>query len=185
MEHGGAGAHLESVTREREKLFQNLPDVFFSVDVTEERLIQISPSAEGLFGRSLADLLSSKTVWQAFLLPSSEGGTSWSRLAQERPRDPVVQEYSLPIPGGPPRWVRASVKVDVDPSTQHVRADGLVADITQEYLARQALLERNRELAALHRVSRLTLTSESLGQAYREMLGEVGEALGVPVVLLE
>jgi transcriptional regulator with GAF, ATPase, and Fis domain len=96
-----------------------------------------------------------------------------------------VREYSLPPKEGSPRWVRASLTVDVDPQTRHVRADGFVADVTQEYLAHRALGERNRELAALYRVSELTLASGSLEETYQEILAEVGRVMDMPVVLLE
>lgn len=185
IERRGTKAQLESMTWELETLFRNLPDVFFSVDVTEERLIQISPSAEGLFGRSVADLLASKSLWQAYLLPGEGEASPWSRMAKDRPSEPVVREYALPSSGGVPRWVRASLTVDVDPSTEHVRADGFVADVTREHRARLALGERNRELAALYSVSELTLTSESMDQTYQKIIEEVGRVLDMPIVLLE
>ncbi|HKJ01756.1 MAG TPA: response regulator, partial [Longimicrobiales bacterium] len=162
FERKGTEAQLESMTRELEILFRNLPDVFFSVDVTEGRLIQISPSAEAFFGHSVAKLMGDGKIWRRYLVPAEEGEDPWAAMAQEHPRDPVVREYAVPSTGGTPRWVRASLTVDVDPGTGHVRADGLVADVTREHLAHRALGERNKELAALYRVSELTLASESL-----------------------
>jgi signal transduction histidine kinase/FixJ family two-component response regulator len=184
-ERQGTTAQLEAMTWELGKLFRNLPDVFFSVDVTDQRLIQISPAAESLFGRSVTELLSGKTVWQRYLLPPEGEEDPWGLMARECPEGPVVREYVIPSPGGPPRWVKASLTVDVDPGTGHMRADGFVADVTRERLARLSLGERNRELAALYRVSELTQTTESLDQVYRDILEEVGRVMDMPMVLLE
>lgn len=184
-ERAGTKARLDSMTWELEQLFRNLPDVVFSVDITEGRLIQISPSAAHMFGKSVEELLADREVWKRYLLPPRGNEDPWSALARERPGEAVVAEYALPTKEGTAGWVRTGLTVDTDPSTGHVRADGFVMDVTQEHLARQALGERNRELAALYRVSELTLTSKDPDEVYREILDEVGRVMDMPIVLLE
>ena len=67
---------LPSKTSELEKLFNNLQDVFFSVDVTDERMIQISPATRHLFGYEPEELVGEKSRWQKVLLPVRARGRS-------------------------------------------------------------------------------------------------------------
>ena len=67
----------------------------------------------------------------------------------------------------------------------NLRADGFVSDVTEEWAAHATLALRNKELAALYRVSELSLASESPEGTYAAVLDEVAGVMDVPVVLLE
>ena len=174
---------LAAVTRELAKLFRNLPGVFFSFDIPGRRLIQISPGAEVLFGRSVAEFLSDDTLWPRYLLPEEGDEDPWELLEGVSPGETFVREYPVTRREGD-TWVRATISVDVDPATGLLRADGFVIDVHREHEAQEAIEERNRHLASLYRASELTLTSSS-PEAYPEILEVVAQALEVPTVLLE
>jgi len=184
-ERRGTEAELRFKTWELEQLFRNVPDVFFSVDVTEGRLIQVSPAAETLFGVEPRTLMAHPDLWRRFLLPVEGEGDPWEVLRQDRAGDRIVREYRIQRGDGSRAWVRATVSLEEDPRSGRLRADGLVVDVTDERRAGLTLAERNRELAALYRVSELTLTSASPEEAYTEILEEVSRIMGVPTVLLE
>ena len=181
----GTQAELEFKTWELEQLFRNLPGIFFSVDVTQGRLIQISPAAETLFWVSPQALVGDPAAWRRYLLPADDRGDPWGALRNGTPGDRIAREYAIPRAGGGRAWVRASVSLERDPRSGHLRADGFLVDTTQEQRARSELAERNRELAALYRVSELTLTSTTPEEAYAEILEEVARVLAVPIVFLE
>lgn len=186
VERLGTKAELEFKTWELEQLFRNLPDVSFSVDVTEARLIQISPAAQGLFGVDPSRLLNDEGLWRRYILPVDEHGDDpWAELGTMAAGDRVVREYAVSRGEGGTAWVRASVSLEKDPRSGHLRADGFAVDVTEERMARAKLADRNRELAALYRVSELTLTSASTEEAYAEILDEVARVMDVGVVLLE
>lgn len=176
---------LESASRELEQLFRNLPDVFFSVDVTSDRLIQVSPSASDLLGHTPEELLAEPTLWRALILPGEGDRDPWQAVREGRMGERFTHEYAVPGPGGTSKWARASVSVERDPLTGHLRADGFLVDITEEHRARLELAERNEDLAALYRVSELTLTSATLEAAHERILEEVARTMEVPVVLVE
>jgi signal transduction histidine kinase/FixJ family two-component response regulator len=185
MERLGAKAELQFKTWELEQLFRNVPDVFFSVDLTAGRLIQISPAAEGLFGRAVVDIQRDPSLWRGLLFPTDGSLAPWDPGGVAHPGLRVVRDYPVERPDGTGVWVRTSLSVERDPRTRHLRADGFVSDVTEEWAAHATLALRNRELAALYRVSELSLTSDSPEGTYAAVLDEVAAVMAVPVVLLE
>lgn len=181
----GTEEELEFKTWEIEQLFRNLPDIFFSVDVTEDRLLQISPAAEAVFGVDAATLVRDPRLWRRFLLPAGGSEDPWKELGGLGPGDHVIREYAVTRRDGTEAWVKASVSLERDPRSGHLRADGFAVDVTEERGAQAALAERNRELGALYRVSELTLTSTSPEEAYAEILDEVARVMSAPAVFLE
>ncbi len=180
-----ATRELEFKTWELRQLFRNLHDVFFSVDVTAGTLTQISPSAEELFGHETTALLADSALWKRYLLPPEGDTDVWLELAEALPGSRIVREYAVRRADATEMWLHARVSFESDPRTGHLRADGIVADITKEWEAAEALALRNRELAALYRVSELSLTSDSPDAAYSAIVEEVARVMEVPVVLLE
>ena len=176
---------LESKTRELETLFANVREAFFSVDVTETRLIQISPAARSLFGHEPEALQDDDALWKSFLLPSEGDEDPWARLRGASTGEPIVAEYAITAANGTERWIRLSVQVRPDRDRGGLRADGVAADITDEYLARQQLAERNRELAALYGLSELTLSATSLEATYTAILDLVSDVMRWPIAGIE
>ncbi len=184
-ERGSTRRALEAKTREMETLFQNLRDVFFSVDVTHDRLIQVSRGSAEIFGHSPEELLSDPSLWKRYLLPASDDGDPWAAFLERLPDEPVVSEYPVLDRTGSTRWVRATVTVQPHGAEGAVRVDGTVVDITVEREAHLELAERNEELAALNRLSELTLAAHSLEEAYDPMLEEISKVTGLPIVAIE
>ncbi len=176
---------LEAKTRELEQLFSNLRDVFFSVDVTARRLIQVSPASSTVLGHDPTTLLTDRHLWPPLLLNIEDREAAWEDLGRRRDGDSFKREYEVRRPDGSSVQIRASVTVVHDPDNGHVRADGFLVDRTPEHRARSSLAQRNEELAALYRVAELTLASESLEEAAAPVLEAVAQAMEAPVVLLE
>jgi signal transduction histidine kinase/DNA-binding NarL/FixJ family response regulator len=176
---------LAAKSREMEQLFRSLPDVFFSVDLTEERLLQISPSVERLLGHTAGALQEDRSAWRPLLFPDDGSGGAWAAVAATEPGESYEAEYEVVGADKEPRAVRVSVAVERDPGSGHLRGDGFLVDITPESDARKKLSERTEELAALYRVSELTLTSEPPESAYGPILAEIARAMDVPMALLE
>jgi len=185
VERLGITQELEFKAWELEQLFRNLHDVFFSIDVTAGRLIQMSPSAEALFGHAIADLLADPDLWKQYLLPPEGGVDTWTEMAKGPPGNQLVREYPIRRADGSVAWVHARVSVERDPRYGNLRADGVTTDITREWQAAETLALRNRELAALYRVSEVSLTAESAEAAYAAIVEEVARVMEAPVVMLE
>jgi len=61
---------------------------------------------------------------------------------------------------------------------------GLQTDVTDRIAAEDALARRNRELAALHRISTISLAPTPPEAGYRAMVAEIAAAAGFPVVVI-
>ncbi len=177
-----AESALLSKTREIEALFNNIQDVFFSLDLTRGQLIQTSPATVGLFGLTPEEVAADEDTWSRLLIPE---GAPWTPGAAPAPDGSFVLEYSIEAADGKLKWIRARVQIETDPESGEARADGLLVDITEEHVARQELAERNQELETLHRLADLSLSAESLGEAYDQMLALVSDAMGFPIAAIE
>ncbi|MEQ8330470.1 MAG: ATP-binding protein [Longimicrobiales bacterium] len=177
---------LASTTHELETLFRNLHDVFFSVDLVEGHLIQVSPATERMFGHA-PDALMRGGLWRHYLLPPEPDSSEdpWARFRHEPVGGPVVREYTVRRPDGDVRWIRTTVQVQQDPVHGAVRADGTATDITDERRAGLELAQRNEELNGLHRLAEVALTAGGLEQAYAEILEQVAAILGTPIAAIE
>lgn len=176
---------LRSKTVELETLFNNVQDVFFSVDVTDERIIQISPATRRIFGYEADELAADRSRWQKVLLPGADGHNPWEDLRNGGPGGPFVREYPILHPERGERWMRASMKIHLDGASGHLRADGVVVDVTHEQGSRKELAARNRELAALSRLAELTLSAIPIEEAYGQILDLVSSVMGCSIVAIE
>ncbi len=145
-ERTSARRALESKTHELEILFRSRHHVFFSADLTHDRLIQVSGAATVLFGHTPEELVSDRTLWKRFLLPPSGEQDPWRQLLERRSPEPVVSEHTVMRRDGSTRWVRATLGVESRTLEGIVQVDGMVTDVTLEREAHIELAERNEEL---------------------------------------
>ncbi|MEX2528322.1 MAG: response regulator [Gemmatimonadota bacterium] len=174
---------LAAKTRELQTLFQNLDEVFFSMDVPNRRLIQVSPAAVRIFGVAPEQLRQQPELWSRFLFP---GG--WDEVQRQLTETGPHRTLTLTFPltdGTAPQWVEASLKGEWSADGVLMRVDGVVGDVTRRKQDQEELAARNEELQTLHRISEIVLTSESEGEAYPLILDAIAGATGFPVVAIE
>lgn len=73
------------------------------------------------------------------------------------------------------------VRNDVGALTHFI---GLLTDVTDRIAAEEALAHRNRELAALHRISAISLAPAPPELSYRAIVAEIAAATGFPIVAI-
>ncbi len=176
---------LDERTRDLRRLFENLPDVFFSVDLQERRLVQVSSSSRSMLGHEPDELLENAELWPPALLGGDDDGALWDALAASTPGRPEVRDHQHRDGDGRVRHLRTRLWVDADGSGEAVRLDGVVRDVTPLEQANRKLARRNRELASLNRLSAVSLTDSSSREALEEMLAEVCSVLGASAAAVE
>jgi len=166
---------LESTSLELKTLFHNLNEVVFSVDLVEQRLIQVSPAVERIFGVPSSVLLSRPDLWPEFLYPDGwlSVQTGLDGLAEG---DSLVLEYGVDRPDGGHRWIEARLKPERAEDGTLLRLDGVLTDQSSEQEARRELAERNDELVALYRAAEVTQSAGSIREACDEVLKELIQA---------
>lgn len=178
-----AEEELQAKTRELEALFDNLDDVFFSLDARTNRLIQISAAVQRVF-QLPEEKFRTPSVQKRFFSPLMEGEVR-TRLESGEPRISIRAEYPIRRPDGTTRWIQAAVKGMRDESGALARIDGILSDVTEQREAREELARRNEELEALYAISEVTLTASSLSDAYERTLDIVADATAYPIVVIE
>ncbi len=174
---------LEARSRELQTLFENLDEVFFTVDARADELVQVSPGAGRILGRSPEELRGDPDLWRAVLFP--EDLQEELAGAGEDGTASLTRQYRIGRPDGESRWLEATVKASRDDEGRLDRVDGIVSDVTEEKRAQRELSARNEELRTLYRISEVVLAAASLDEAYQEILEEIRRATGYPIVAVE
>jgi len=175
---------LDAKTKELEALFENLDEVFFSVDAVQKKLIQVSPAVTGLLGTTPEELLSDEESWRKVLCPPELKGKG-DCLQETFPDGPLEFEYEVPRPDGGTLWVKATLKPAFSPTGEIMRLDGLLTDLTARKMVEDELSSRNLELLTLNKISEITLASTDLESALPKTLDWIIEATGFPVAYLK
>ena len=175
---------LDAKTKELEALFENLDEVFFSVDAVQKKLIQVSPAVTGLLGTTPEELLSDEESWRKVLCPPELKGKG-DCLQETFPDGPLEFEYEVPRPDGGSLWVKATLKPAFSPTGELVRLDGLLTDLTARKLVEDELSARNLELLTLNQISEITLASSDLVTALPKALEWIVDATGFPVAYVQ
>ncbi len=175
---------LIDTTRELSTLFESLDEVFFSIDISRDRLIQVSPACLGMLGKTTAELLESAPLWKELLYPAGLENAE-ETVASIQPGRSLTSEYAVPHPDGGMRWLEATLKPQANHDGEIVRIDGIISDVTERKHAQDEAEARTQELATLYRVSEITLAAESLSEAYDDILEVVSQATDFPIVAIE
>jgi len=173
---------LEHATLELRRLFENLNDVFFSVDLREGHVIQISPGAGRLLGVPAEDLLRGTADWEPTLFP----GGLLDRLRSSALSDPgetLVESFSRPDGTGGVRQIEGRYRPRIS-GGELARIDGTLADVTERHEAQAAVAQQNQEIQVLARIAELTLVDADPESVFSAILTEIAEATEYPAALL-
>ncbi len=86
---------------------------------------------------------------------------------------------------GTPFWNQLSISPVRDGAGAPAHFVGLQTDVTDRIHAEEALADRNRELATLHRISEVSLAADSSERSFRAIAAEIARATGFPIVTIE
>ncbi|HEX6938724.1 MAG TPA: response regulator [Longimicrobiales bacterium] len=103
-------------------------------------------------------------------------------LAARRPCEVVLLNYRK---DGTPFWNQLTISPVCNEVGDVVHFVGLQTDVTDRIAAEQALAQRNRELATLHRISTISLSAGPLDRSLRTIADEIAGATGFPIVAIE
>lgn len=176
-DHARSQETLKARTREIEALFENLDQVFFSIDVEEDRLIQVSSAAREVLGMDADRLREDPELWREHLYPPM--------LGEVEPGEPHAFQHPYQHPDGTERWLETRLVRSAGAEGGSPRIYGMVSDATGRKRAEEGLSERNEELMTLYRLSEITLNAHASGDAYDEILAVISQSTGFPVVMVE
>jgi len=116
--------------------FNAMDEVFFSVDMVNMRVLQISAASEKLFGYKPADFIAGNRLWFDVLHPEDSYVDEQKNLEQgER----VCSQYRIIRKDGTIRWVEKKTIPILDNTGHLIRADGVIRDITSGKAEKETL----------------------------------------------
>jgi PAS domain S-box-containing protein/putative nucleotidyltransferase with HDIG domain len=177
--------HNETMLRASEERFrqlaENIPEVFWLLDIAEQRVVYVSPAYEAVWGRTCQSLYDDPRSYFHAIHAEDQ---PQALLAFERHRlgEPSDLEYRVIGPDGTIRWVHDRASPVRDDQGQLYRIAGVAQDITErkrieERLAYQAeVLEHVHDcIVAADAQLRVTVwnraAQELYGWASQEVLG--------------
>ncbi len=133
-----AEEELRTTTSQLKTLFESLDEVFFSADVVNQKLLQISPACEKIYGYPRERFFDNPMLWRevVHLDDRSLVDANHARLLSG---EAIQDEHRILRPDGSIRWVEAKVRPARDTQGGVVRLDGVVSDITERKLTQEAL----------------------------------------------
>ena len=161
----------EQALRESEARFrqlaENIREVFWLYDASEQRVIYVSPTYETIWGRSSEALAADPDDWLSSIHPDDR-----ERVAQARRREGYDQEYRIVRPDGATRWIHDRAFPVRDGAGRIVRIAGLAEDVTQ----RRALEEQLRQT---QKMESLGMLAGGVAHDFNNLLAVISSSSGM------
>ncbi|MDY7042171.1 MAG: PAS domain S-box protein, partial [Chloroflexota bacterium] len=174
---------LETTTRQLQNIFDNLDVVFFSTDMTNYSILQISPACEQVYGVPQQAFFDNALLWREVVHPD-DAAIAEATTSDVYAGRPVDSEYRIVRPNGETRWVASKLRPTMDASGNLIRLDGIISDITARKQAEEALRRRDAILEAVSFAAGQFLQTASWETTLRQVLGRLGRAAEVSRVYI-
>jgi PAS domain S-box-containing protein len=155
----------EEALRKSEERFremaENIREVFWLFDVTEQRVIYVSPAYEEIWGRSIETLYDRYEEWAESIHPDdlSHAEESFGKIIEAGGGQP--REYRIIHSDGTVRWVSDRGFPIADESGKVLRVAGIAEDITERKRTDEELRQYSERLRILHEIDRAILAAQS------------------------
>lgn len=134
-------AESQNTSQELQLLFNTIDEVFFSIDMINSKLIQISPACEKVYGYSTSEFLENPQLWYQVIHPDDK------QIQEEGYRallngETVVSQYRIIHKDQSIQWLESKVVPSLGMKGTLVRIDGVSRDITERKKS-DATIEQN------------------------------------------
>jgi PAS domain S-box-containing protein len=120
---------LEDTHRELMVFINAMDEVFFSVNMVNGRLIQISDGCEKLYGYKAADFFANNLLWFELIHPEDKHiGNDHTKILQRG--EQVNDQHRIIRKDKTVRWVENKIVPGLDKTGKLIRIDGITSDIT-------------------------------------------------------
>jgi two-component system cell cycle sensor histidine kinase/response regulator CckA len=134
---------LAAASNQLRNLFENLDDIFVSVDVIELARSQVSPACERISGWKAGEFLRNPQLLMDTVY-EQDRQTVTEALASLRSGKTVREQCRIRTKEGAVRWLEFQLKPVFDENLRLTRVDGAISDITDQKTLERQLLRSQR-----------------------------------------
>ena len=153
--HKATSQQLAEALERFEQVVNNITEVFWLVEVEQNRVVYVSPGYERAWGRRREDLYREPLSWLSAVHPEDQPTVS-RRAQTELVTGEYDVEYRIVRPDGETRWIRARAFPVRNPAGKVYRVAGIAEDITERKRTAEALRVSEQRLAAAMDLAQLT-----------------------------
>jgi PAS domain S-box-containing protein len=129
-------------------LFENIEEVFFSLDCITNNLLHISAACLKVYGYTQKNFEDNSKLWFEMIVDEDKGNVL-SKLSHLHQGQSFLQEYRITHKDGSVRWVETKIKPTTDETGKLIRVDGVTSDITKRKHAEMANAESENKFRNL------------------------------------
>jgi len=163
--------HRQAEERFRQ-IAETISEVFYLADAEAGRVLYVSPACEKIWGQSQEQILERPTAWmEAIHLEDREQVAN--AIAEKLDSGDFDETFRLQLPDGRVRWARTRAIPIHEGSGRAYRYAGIVSDVTDLKVAKDALIEK----AAVSALAAEVGIAHTRGDSLREILQSCTEAI--------
>jgi PAS domain S-box-containing protein len=140
-ERKAAEARLRETDQQFRQLAENISEVFWMSDPSQNQLLFVSPAYEALWGHTCQSLYASPSTWFEAVHPEDRDRVLQSSLTRQV-EGAYDEQYRIVRPDGAIRWIRNRAFPVRDASGQVNRVVGVAQDLTSTKEAEAEQLQR-------------------------------------------
>lgn len=139
---------LTKAHREMRTLFENIEEVFFSVDMESHSLLQISPACERVYGFPAEAFQKNENLWYEVILEEDKKFIDTDYQAIHAGKL-IILEYRIRHKNNSIHWVETKVTPTLNEEGKLIRIDGVTADISEKKQAAAELRESEEQIQTI------------------------------------
>lgn len=148
-------------------LFENMQEVFYSIDMRTYQLLQMSSACEKVYGYTVEEFEKNSNLWFDVILDEDKHVIAANQVPLDQGKS-IVNIYRIHHRNGSIRWMESKLTPTLDENGKVIRLDGFTSDITQRKEIEEALRNSEHKFRSLieNAVDAILVVNEKLKLVY-------------------
>lgn len=132
-----------------ESLLKNIEEVFFSIDVKENKVLHFSSACTKVYGHPVISFIENPELWQQVIIPEDYQASALSTNLLLPGLNNFIDQYRIKHADGSIRWVETKISKTLNNEGEIIRIDGITSDVTKRKQAEIAVAENEIKFRTL------------------------------------
>lgn len=135
-------------------LIENIDDVFFTVDMINQKTLHMSPACKSVYGYSVEEFLNNSNLWYEVVLEEDKPVIQKNysvMLAGKR----FSHEHRIRTKAGEIKWIVTKITPTLDDNGALMRIDGITTDITERKAAEEKIQHNEKMMSEAERIAHI------------------------------